>query len=323
MVRLSEDRIIAILAAGGHSRPDVVLGIGDDGAVLAPPPGRQLVSVLDTLNEGVHFPAGMDAAAIGHRALAVNLSDLAAMGAEPAWASLSLSLPETNSRWVKSFAAGFHGLATRWGVSLVGGDTVRGPLSISVHLAGFVEAGAALTRDGALEGDLVYVTGRPGEAMAGLRILQSDSPSSAPALESRFFWPEPRVAEGLELRGLATAAIDVSDGLVTDLGRLAGASGVGISIQVEDLPVSREISDVFGEESALELTIFGGDDYELAFTVPPQLEDRLLGAAEQWSCDLTRIGRVEAGTGLEFVREGRTWPVDMSRAWRHFDGEQT
>lgn len=323
MARLSEDRIIRILAAGGHSRADVVLGIGDDGAVLAPPPGRQLVSVMDTLNEGVHFPAGMDAASVGHRALAVNLSDMAAMGAEPAWASLSLSLPETDSRWVESFAAGFHGLAARWDVSLVGGDTVRGPLSVSVHLAGFVEPDTALTRTGALEGDHVYVTGRPGEAMAGLRILESGGSASSPRLERRFVRPEPRMAEGRALRGLASAAIDLSDGLGTDLGRLAGASGVRISIRVEDLPVSREISDVFGEESALELAICGGDDYELAFTAPPQQEERLLGVAEHWSCTLTRIGRVEAGEGLAFTREGRAYAVDMSGAWRHFDGEQT
>lgn len=322
MTRLSEDRVIRLLASGGHSRSDVVLGIGDDGAVLAPPPGRQLVSVLDTLNEGVHFPAGMDAAAVGHRALAVNLSDLAAMGAEPAWASLSLSLPETDSKWVESFAAGFHGLADQWDVSLVGGDTVRGPLSVSVHLVGFVDPGAALTRSGALEGDLVYVTGWPGEAMAGLRVLESGGSISSPRLERRFVRPDPRVVEGLSLRGLATAAIDLSDGLGTDLQRLAVASGVRISIRVEDLPVSREIADIFGAESALELTICGGDDYELAFAVPPQQEDRLLRLAEHWSCDLTRIGRAEAGEGLAFTREGQAYPVDMSRAWRHF-GEQT
>lgn len=320
---LSENRVIEILAAGVHPRPDVVLGIDDDGAVLEPPPGKQLISVLDTLNEGVHFPAGMEAGAIGHRALAVNLSDLAAMGAEPAWASLSLSLPEADSRWIESFAAGFHGLAARWGVSLIGGDTVRGPLSVSVHLSGFVEPGGALTRRGARPGELVYMTGMPGEAMAGLRMLDSGRSPSSAHLERRFVWPEPRVAEGLALRGLATAAIDLSDGLGTDLGRLAEASGVRISVRVEDLPVSREIADIFGQESALNMTVCGGDDYELVFSVPPQQEGQVLEAAEGWSCPLTRIGRVEAGAGLELTLEGRPYRLDTSGAWRHFEGGET
>jgi thiamine-monophosphate kinase len=265
----------------------------------------------------------MDAGAIGHRALAVNLSDLAAMGAEPAWASLSMSLPDADSSWIESFASGFHALAARWGVSLVGGDTVRGPLSVSVHLSGFVEPGAALTRRGAKPGELVYVTGMPGEAMAGLKMLEDGRSPSSVHLERRFTWPEPRVAEGLALRGLASAAIDLSDGLGTDLGRLAEASGVRISVRVEDLPVSREIADIFGEAPALSMTVCGGDDYELVFSVPPQREDRLLEAAEDWSCPLTRIGRVEAGAGLAMTLEGRPYRVDLSGAWRHFEGGET
>lgn len=320
MARLSEDEIIAILAAGTPEREDVLLGIGDDGAVLAPPVGSNLVAVLDTLNEGVHFPTGIDPAAVGHRALAVNLSDLAAMGAEPAWAALSLSLPASDADWVRSFARGFHSLAARWGVALIGGDTVRGPLSVAVHLTGFVEPAKALTRGGARPGDLVFVTGTPGEAMAGLDLLESGGAESSPLVQ-RFLWPEPRVAEGLAIAGLATAAIDLSDGLFVDLGRVAAASGVSVAIEVDGLPRSPDAIEIFGAEKATRLAISGGDDYELAFTVPEDREDELMSRAAGWTCPLTRIGRVESGAGLEFRREGGLYSPDVSSSWSHFSGD--
>ena len=320
MSGLSEDDIIAVLAAGTAEREDVLIGIGDDGSVLAPPVGKQLVTVLDTLNEGVHFPAGIDAAAIGHRALAVNLSDLAAMGAEPAWAALSLSLPASDAEWVRSFARGFHSLAARWGVALVGGDTVRGPLSVAVHLTGFVEPAKALTRGGARPGDLLFVTGTPGEAMAGLDVLESGGSESS-TLVQRFLWPAPRVAEGQAIAGLASAAIDLSDGLLVDLSRVAAASGVSIVVEVDDLPASAGAIEVFGAEEATRLAICGGDDYELAFTVPEDRQDELMSRAAGWTCPLARIGRVESGTGVEFRRGGRIYSPDVSSSWSHFSGD--
>jgi thiamine-monophosphate kinase len=319
LVNLSEAEVIAAIRAVSPDRSDVLVGIGDDGAVLDSPTGRHLVSVLDTLNEGVHFPAGTEPAAVGHRALAVNLSDLAAMGADPAWAELSISLPEADADWVRGFAEGIGRIAKRWHVAIVGGDTVRGPLSIAVHLTGFVEPGRALTRDGARPGDLVFMTGWPGEAMAGLGLLQSGSPASR--LTRRFLWPEPRVAEGRALAGLATAAIDLSDGLATDAERVAAASGVRVVVEADRLPVAGEMTELYGREGSLDLVISGGDDYELFFTLPPKRENELLLAAQSWGCPLTRVGRVEDGEGLAFEWEGRPFVPDLGRSWTHFPGE--
>jgi thiamine-monophosphate kinase len=239
------DRFFAKL---GATRPDVLLGVGDDAALLVPPPAEVLALCVDTLVEGVHFPTGLDAADIGWRALAVNLSDLAAMGAKPAWATLALTLPrldEAMEDWLEAFALGFDALARQHGVALVGGDTTRGPLTISVTAAGFVPAGQSLQRSGARVGDLVYVTGWPGDAAAGLELLQGKRQCASRAdrsiLESRFRRPEPRVAVGQKLRGLAPACIDVSDGLAQDLGRLAAASGVGARLRVNELPRSRAL----------------------------------------------------------------------------------
>ncbi len=318
-MNFSEAEVIEAIRAVSPARPDVVCGIGDDGAVLEPPPGRHLVSVLDTLNEGIHFPSGTEPAAIGHRVLAVNLSDLAAMGAEPAWAELSISLPEADANWVHSFADGLARLAEQWGVAIVGGDTVRGPLSVSAHLTGFIEPGGMLTRRGARPGDLVFVTGFPGEAMAGLRLMQSGSPASP--LTRRFLWPQPRVAEGRALAGMATAAIDLSDGLAIDAQRVAAASGVRIVIEADRLPMGREMTELFSGDRLLNVIIAGGDDYELFFTLPPGREDELLGAARSWDCALTRIGRVESGGGLAFEQDGRSFTPDLGRCWSHFSGD--
>ncbi len=315
---LSEAEVIEAIRTVSPARADVIRGIGDDGAVLEPPPGLQLVSVLDTLNEGVHFPAGTEPAAVGHRALAVNLSDLAAMGAEPAWAELSLSLPVPDRDWVRGFAGGLGELAKRWHVAIVGGDTVEGPLSISVHLTGFVHPGRALTRDGARPGDVVFVTGAPGEAMAGLGLLRSGAPGSR--LIERFLWPEPRVAEGQALAGLATAAIDLSDGLATDAGRIAAASGARIVIEADDLPVAPELVGLFGESMSIDAIIAGGDDYELCFTTTPERKADLLAVARHWRCALSRIGRVERGGGVGFEKGGRPFVPDLSRSWSHFSG---
>jgi thiamine-monophosphate kinase len=186
---------------------------------------------------------------------------------------------------------------------------------------GFVAPGAMLTRCGARPGDRVYVTGAPGEAMAGLQRLLADPDVPSSHLTRRFLWPEPRVAEGGDLSGLASAAIDLSDGLATDLERIAEASGVRVVIEVEDLPQSEEMKAAFGPEAATALVITGGDDYELAFTMPPDREAELLARAAGWSCSLSRIGHVEAGAGLTFRRDGRPFSPDTTRSWRHFQGD--
>ncbi|MEO7387693.1 MAG: thiamine-phosphate kinase, partial [Gammaproteobacteria bacterium] len=209
------------------ARADIVLGIGDDAALLRFAPGFDLVVATDSIAEGTHFPPGTPAAAIGHRCLAVNLSDLAAMAAEPLWFSLALSLPEVDSRWIEEFSSGMFALADRFGVALVGGDTVRGPLGATVTIQGRARPARTVRRTGAQPGDGVWVTGHPGDAVAGRLLLGEPSPDAAiNVLRQRFLYPEPRVREGQLLSGLATAMLDVSDGLDDDLGKLLVASGV-------------------------------------------------------------------------------------------------
>ncbi|MGI9263462.1 MAG: thiamine-phosphate kinase [Gammaproteobacteria bacterium] len=311
---MTEDELIErFFAASTLHRDDVVLGIGDDAAVLAPPPGHQIVSAVDTINEGVHFPAGLPARSIGHRAMAVNLSDLAAMGAEPAWALLSLSIPQADEKWLNEFADGFLGLATGFGVSLVGGDTVRGPLSVSVGVQGFVESGSQLTRAGARPGDAIFLTGKTGEAAAGLELVRG---SRTGPLVDRFLDPVPRVEIGRDLVGVATSAIDVSDGLAVDLARLAKASGVAAHLDLDRLPLSEDVDQLFGPERCRELALAGGDDYELCFTVPPSRKEAVRGIEQRRTVPMTCIGEVRTGCGL--LLEGKGASAGVPDAWHHF-----
>jgi thiamine-monophosphate kinase len=297
------------------SRPDVAVGIGDDGAVLAPTPGQALVVVTDALVAGTHFPPDLPPDAVGHRALAVNLSDLAAMGAVPRWATLALSLPAVDAAWVAAFAAGFHALAARSGVVLVGGDTVRGPLFAVVTAGGELPPGAAVRRSGARPGDAVYVTGHPGDAVAGRLLAATARGPAADYLRHRFRYPEPRLATGGALRGLATAMLDVSDGLDQDLARLAAASGVGFVLDVDRLPLSAELRAAAGD-AARGHALTGGDDYELAFTAPADVGGQVLALATP-SCPVTCIGRVAAGSGVRWQSGGRDVAVPAG-AWQHF-----
>lgn len=269
----------------GVARDDVVLGVGDDGAVLRPPEGFDLVAVSDTLVEGVHFPQGAAPRSVGHRALAVNLSDIAAMGAEPAWTLLALTLPAVDELWLKEFAAGFAALAQASGVALVGGDTTRGPLMLGVQVLGFVPQGRGLRRAGAQPGDWLCVSGTPGDAAAGLAVLQQAiitpaagdmTPALRGALQTlreRFEFPTPRMALGAALRDVASACIDVSDGLLGDVGKLATASACRAVIDLDHLPRSAALTALVSaagqsEAQALRYALAGGDDYELVFTVP-------------------------------------------------------
>jgi thiamine-monophosphate kinase len=300
----------------GARRDDVVLGVGDDCAIVAPPPGRQIALAADTLVEGVHFPAGLAAEHVGHRVLAVNLSDLAAMGAEPAWALLTLTLPRSDEDWLSRFAAGFGELAARHGTALVGGDTTAGPLTATVAIAGFTEPGRAIRRAGARPGDGIWVSGLPGEAAAGLAVLQGGLGGGAAArgrLAGRFLRPEPRVALGRALRGAATACIDVSDGLAGDLAKLCAASGVGADLVGSDLPLSPDLAECAGTGEALRLLLGGGDDYELLFTLPPGLPAPDAAAA---GAGVTRIGTVRAGTGITL--DGGPLPRDVAHGFDHF-----
>lgn len=306
-------------------RADVVLGVGDDAAVLDPPPGAQIVVTTDVLVAGVHFPLDTDPYAIGYKSLAVNLSDLAAMGAEPAWATLDLVLPAVDETWLSGFSRGLFALAERYAVQLVGGDTARGPLCIGIQLQGFVPRGAALTRAGARAGDAIYVTGTLGDAGLGLLHAQGrlDLPDTAARyVRTRLDRPEPRVAEGMALRGIADAAIDISDGLVADLGHILEASGVGARIELAQLPLSAVYSQCFDRVGGWDVALTHGDDYELCFTVPPAREPALAAMAEKLTCGFHRVGVIETDSGLRIidVEGGRYRP--NTGGYNHFHGAE-
>ena len=311
------DRYFARL---GARRDDVALGVGDDAALLTVPAGHELVACVDTLVDGCHFPRGSHADDVGWRALAVNLSDLAAMGARPAWATLALTMPALDEDWLEGFVAGFAALADQHGVALVGGDTTRGPLSITVQAMGTIPAGTALRRSTARPGDLIYVTGWPGDAAAGLALIEGrlqGQGASRGALEHKFRRPEPRVAFGGRLRGIASSCIDISDGLGADLARLVAASGTGAVVRAAELPLSRALFALAGEERAREFALGGGDDYELLYTVPPAARAQLFALAASSGAPACHcIGEVVAGRGVRVLGERGELP--MPRGWDHF-----
>jgi len=308
-VPLGEFDLIERYFARGSGRRDVLLGVGDDAALLEVPPGRALVAAVDTLVEGRHFLPDAPPGSVGHQALAVNLSDLAAMGADPAWALLSLSLPESDEAWLQSFADGLYALAERHGVALVGGDTVRGPRVVTVTALGYVEPTHALRRDCARPGDVLFVSGWPGEAGAGLEALRSGTVrGDDDPLVRRYRYAEPRLELGRALRGRARSAMDVSDGLLGDLQKLCKSSAVGARLDLERLPVSAELARRHSSEQCERFMLFGGDDYELLFTVPA---DRAAGfdAGAPAGVPVHRIGVIEAGAGVRCERDGRV--VDL------------
>lgn len=308
------------IRARAASRDDVVLGIGDDAAILRLPPGRDLVVAMDTLNAGVHFPGDTAPADIGWKALAVNLSDLAAMGATPAWCTLSLSLPVSDAAWLDAFLDGFLGLASRHDVALVGGDTTRGPLSVCVTVHGFVEPRGALRRGDARVGDDVWVTGTLGDAAAALRQWQAGD-AIDPALRARLDRPTPRVAAGRALAGIAHACIDVSDGLLADLAHVCRASRVGARIEVDALPASDALRAAFDADARRTLQAAGGDDYELCFTAPKTARLAIEAAMLDVDVPATRIGTIVAGSGdIETVTaDGAAWAAPCS-GYVHFAG---
>ncbi len=313
---LGEFDLIARYFSRSTSRLDVLLGVGDDAALLDVPSDRVLVAATDTLVEGRHFLPDAPARSVGHQALVVNLSDLAAMGAAPAWALLSLALPAVDEAWLDGFAGGLLELADRHGVALVGGDTVRGPRVITVAALGLVERGQALRREGAQPGDLLYVSGWPGEAAAGLEELRRGTAAPEHALAHRYLYAEPRIALGRALRGKATAAMDVSDGLLGDLGKLCAASGVGANVDLERLPVSDSLRRDFPRSDCERFVLGGGDDYELLFTLP-EADAAALERALSAICVVHCIGRIEAQVGVRCLRAGRTVPTTVP-GYDHF-----
>jgi thiamine-monophosphate kinase len=295
-------------------RPDevasVITGIGDDGAVLRPPKGKDLVTVVDTLVEGVHFPHDINAADLGYRAVAVNLSDIAAMGGRPRWMTLALTMTESNESWLSSFASGLHDAAAEHGVVLVGGDMTQGDIIVaSVQITGDVAAGSALLRSGASVGETIYVSGTVGDAAAGLDLMSAGTPNEY--LSARFSRPTARVALGQSLVGRVSAAIDVSDGLYADLGKLLSASGVGAKLDLDNLPISTALKACCDKEQQRKFALSGGDDYELCFTSAGELPAQAGGVA------VTAIGTVTDGNKL--VCRDRSGIVDYEDSgYLHF-----
>ncbi|MCW8955703.1 MAG: thiamine-phosphate kinase [Gammaproteobacteria bacterium] len=299
-------------------RPDVVLGIGDDCALLEVPSGMQLAMSTDTLNAGVHFPENTHPVDIGYKSLAVNLSDLAAMGAKPAWVSLNLSLPDYDTDWLDGFCQGFAELSRQYAIQLVGGDTTRGPLSISVQVYGFVEPGRAMRRDAAKVGDQIYVTGTLGDAGLGLKQCLGSLEDVPGYCLERLNRPQPRVDLGLMLAPYSRCAIDISDGLIADLGHILEQSHCGARIELERIPLSAPLAGYYGDEKDWPLILTSGDDYELCFTVAKQLQGPMLAMLNQQDVAVTRIGEITEAEGLLCVdQQGQQLSFEHS-GYNHF-----
>lgn len=316
------------------SRPGIVLGPGDDCALLAVPAGSHLAMSMDTLNEAVHFPAEADAAELAQRCLRVNLSDLAAMGAEPLGFTLALSLPSVSEHWLQGFSRGLLACATQYQCSLLGGDTTRGPLAITVQVHGLVPAGQALRRDGARVGDRIYVTGTLGDAALALPYLTQQPgfdlatllPADRAILQAAFYQPAARIDAGMALRGLASAAIDISDGLASDLTHIlqasaAGTIAPGAVLDSASVPVSGVFSRLVDTSDRLSLALGGGDDYELCVTVPARHEVQAQTAMQALGLQFTRIGEVVADSGI-MIRDGSgvVQPLRLN-GYRHFGND--
>ena len=305
----------------GRESARIVLGVGDDCALVRVSNGMDLAVSTDTMVSGTHFFPDVDPETLGHKALAVNLSDMAAMGAMPYWTMLALTVPEIDHAWLEAFAKGFYDLADEFEVSLIGGDTTRGPLTLTVTIFGEVPAGAALRRSGARVGEDVWVSGMLGDAALavahrnGRLALDEDDYRNA---VMRLYEPTPRVKLGQALRGVATAAIDISDGLVGDLGHICALSGLGATVEVPLIPLSAIGERHITSEEGLRAVLSGGDDYELCFTAPSNSRESMEDLAEMLDIPLTRIGRMHKGKGVSLNgADGKPLEIEL-HGFDHF-----
>jgi len=321
IVALSEFEIIKkYFSSSAHGGSGTKVGIGDDAAVLSVPRGSDLVATVDTLVCGIHFHSDVAPEDLGYKALAVNLSDCAAMGAVPRWWLLALTLPSADESWLAAFADGCMELSERFELDLIGGDLTRGPLSITVQALALVPSDAAITRSGARPGDEIFVTGYLGDAAGALQLgaeARDKFDSTAEYLLHRLDRPEPRLTVSLQLRQIVTAAIDVSDGLCADLSHILAASEVGALLHEARLPLSDALRKTVGEERALELALNGGDDYELCFTVGQGNAGAIAAIARSADCPITGIGEIRQATGLFLNSEGHEAEISAV-GYRHF-----
>ncbi len=304
-----------------RATPSATLGIGDDAALLNPAGGMELVVSTDMLVAGIHFSRDTPAEMVGSKAMAVNLSDMAAMGATPRWALLAIALPQADEGWLSAFSSGLYGMAETYGVEVVGGDTTRGPLNICMTIMGEVRAGAALRRDGAKVGDEIWVSGQLGAAALALSHQQGtvtlDRDEAAYCL-SNLQKPRPRVALGRGLVGVAHAAIDISDGLLADLGHILERSGVGAELMLNVLPAAPPVRVRLPEPVSMACLLAGGDDYELCFTAPADRRREILQTGERAGVELASVGRIVEGTGVRVLGpDGRPMQIP-GRGYDHF-----
>jgi thiamine-monophosphate kinase len=294
------------LSVNSGNRKDVLQGIGDDCALVKVPWGQRLAVSMDTLIGDVHFVADSNAADIAHKSIAVNLSDLAAAGAEPAWITLSLTIPEYDETWLREFSTGLRRIIEFFGVRIIGGDTCRGPLSITVQAHGFVPENVFLTRSGAKAGELICITGDLGDAALGLLVAKNElqvPPEVAEQLLKKYQTPYPRIAAGIALRGRATAAIDISDGLLADVDHISQQSGVGVLLRWERIPLSDAAESVNDPELLMRAALTGGDDYELCFTVKEEELEATRLALEMVGTSCIPIGRLTGKPGVRLLHD--------------------
>ena len=317
---MDEFSLIQKYFSRGHISNDVIVGIGDDCAIVEPPVGRQLVMSIDTQVAGVHFPMDAEPGQIGARALCTALSDLAAMGATAHWFTLALTLPDADPDWLSGFSDGMMAVANQHGCCLIGGDTTRGPLCISIQVHGSVPSGGALQRSSAAPEDIIFVTGHLGDGAAALAVIEKKltvGPAAFEYLINRFYNPIPRLREGVLLLGTATAAIDISDGVLADVRKICEASGVGAVVDVNRLPVSERWRDGVNEDKRREWALAGGDDYELCFTVPRAS----LHVVDTWirkhKIVATPIGKMTNRQGVVLMKDGKNYEL-QKEGFDHF-----
>ncbi len=304
----------------GQQRRDVHLGIGDDCAIVQPAENKSIAISCDTLVENIHFLPTMPAHELGYKSVAVNLSDLAAMGADPAWMTLALTLPDVDNQWLQEFSEGLFEAAEYYSVSLIGGDTTRGPRCINITIHGQVPTGKALTRSGAKIGDWIYVTGTLGDSALGLDVLLGNKEVDLQYKEfliNRHYHPTPRIIAGQALRSLASSAIDLSDGLNSDIKHVLKASNVGAIIDVNELPLSKSLLESVGKHEAINYALTGGEDYELLFTVPEAQRGALDTALLHAGVKFVKIGQICAGDKLRLVSDGQPFELD-AKNFEHF-----